>query len=71
MLLRGAGFQEGSDMSKRLTMMFGYLMLVSTAALAQAASTTTADVPWALIIVGIIVVGGIVWWLNRSRRPRV
>jgi hypothetical protein len=24
-----------------------------------------------LIIVGIIVVGGIVWWLNRSRRPRV
>ena len=57
-------------MSKRLTMM-SVPQLVSTAALAQAASTTTADVPWALIIVGIIVVGGIVWWLNRSRRPRV
>jgi hypothetical protein len=71
MLLMGAGFQEGSDVSKRLTTMLGYLLLVSTAALAQAAPTTTADVPWALIITGIIVVGGIVWWLYRSRGSRV
>ena len=68
----GAGFQEGSDMLKCVTIIVGYLMLVSTTALAQATPTTTADIPWVWIIAGIIIVGGIVWWyMNRSRGPRV
>ena len=67
-----AGFQEGSDMLKCVAIIVGYLMLVSTAALAQAMPTTTADVPWLWIIAGIIIVGGIIWWyLKRSRGPRV
>ncbi len=59
-------------MLKCVTTMVGYLMLVSTTALAQAAPTTTANVPWVWIIAGIIIVGGIIWWyMNRSRGPRI
>ena len=59
-------------MLKWVTMIVGYLMLVSTAALAQTAPTTAADVRWLWIIAGIIIVGGIIWWyLKRSRGPRV
>ena len=62
MLLITAGFQEGSDMLKCVTIIVGYLMLV----------TTTADLPWMWIIAGIIIVGGIIWWYrNASRGPRV
>jgi hypothetical protein len=72
MLQVSAGFQEGSDMLKCVTIIIGYLMLVSTTALAQATPTTTADVPWLWIIAGIIIVGGIIWWYRkRSRGPRV
>src|SRR5829696_9116422 len=71
MLQLGASFQEGSEMLKYVTTMIGYLMLVSTTALAQATPTTTADLPWVWIIVGIIIVGGVIWWyMNRSRGPR-
>jgi hypothetical protein len=59
-------------MLKCVTTMVGYLVLLSTIALAQATPTTTADVPWVWIIVGIIIVGGIIWWyMNRSRGPRI
>ena len=59
-------------MLKYGTTMIGYLMLVSTTALAQATPTTTADLPWVWIIVGIIIVGGVIWWyMNRSRGPRI
>ena len=59
-------------MLKCVTTMVGYLMLLSTTALAQATPTTTADVPWVWIIVGIIIVGAIIWWyINRSRGPRI
>ena len=59
-------------MLKCVTTLVGYLMLLSTTALAQAAPTATADVPWVWIIVGIIIVGGIIWWyMNRSRGPRI
>ena len=72
MLQLGASFQEGSEMLKYVTTMIGYLMLVSTTALAQATPTTTADLPWVWIIVGIIIVGGVIWWyMNRSRGPRI
>ena len=72
MLLITAGFQEGSDMLKCVTIIVGYLMLVTTTALAQATPTTTPDLPWVWIIAGIIIVGGIIWWYrNRSRGPRV
>ena len=37
MLLITAGFQEGSDMLKCVTIIVGYLMLVTTTALAQEA----------------------------------
>jgi hypothetical protein len=72
MLQISASFQEGSDMLKCVATMVGYLMLVSTTALAQATPTTTADVPWVWIIAGIIIVGGTIWWyMNRSRGPRI
>jgi len=59
-------------MLKYVTTMIGYLMLVSTTAPAQATPTTTADLPWVWIIVGIIIVGGVIWWyMNRSRGPRI
>ena len=44
-------------MLKYVTPMIGYLMLVSTTALAQATPTTTEDLPWVWIIVEIIIVG--------------
>ena len=56
-------------MLKYVTTMIGYLMLVSTTALAQATPTTTADLPWVWIIVEIIVVGGVIWWYMNSE-PR-
>ena len=59
-------------MLKYVTTMIGYLMLVSTTALAQATPTTTADLPWVWIIVEVIIVGGVIWWyMNRSRGPRI
>jgi hypothetical protein len=71
MLQISAGFQEGSDMLKCVTIIVGYLMLV-TAALAQATPTTITDVLWVWIIAGIIIVGGIIWWyMKRGRGPRV
>ena len=58
-------------MLKCVTIIVGYLMLV-TAALAQATPTTITDVLWVWIIAGIIIVGGIIWWyMKRGRGPRV
>ena len=59
-------------MLKCVTTMVGYLMVVSTTALAQATPTKTADFPWVWIIAGIIIVGGIIWWyMNRMRGPKL
>ena len=59
-------------MLKCVAIIVGYLMLVTTSALAQATPTTTPDLPWVWIIVGIIIVGGVIWWyMNRSRGPRI
>ena len=59
-------------MLKCVAIIVGYLMLVSTTALAQATPTTTADFPWVWIIAGIIIVGGIIWWyMKRGGGPRV
>ena len=56
-------------MLKCVAIIVGYLMLVTTSALAQATPTTTPDLPWVWIIVGIIIVGGIIWWYRKSE-PR-
>jgi hypothetical protein len=53
---------------------FVYLALAVSPALAQAttAPSGTRDVPWVWIIVAIIVIGGGIWWYtNRSRGPRL
>ena len=52
-----------------------YLAIAVSPALAQATTAPTGGVggvPWLWIIVAVIVIGGGIWWyMNRSRGPRV
>jgi hypothetical protein len=57
-----------------LASLIGYVLLAATPALAQAttAPTTGGDIPWIWIILAIIVIGGGIWWyMNQKRGPRV
>ena len=62
-------------MLQALACLIGYLLLAATPALAQATTaptTTGGDIPWVCIILAIIVIGGGIWWyMNRMRGPRV
>ena len=58
-----------------LASLIGYVLLATTPALAQATRSPTAtsgDIPWLWIILAIVVIGGGIWWyMNRMRGPRV
>jgi hypothetical protein len=55
-----------------LASLIGYVLLATTPALAQATTTSATNIPWMWIIVAIIVIGGGIWWyMNRMRGPRV
>ena len=58
-----------------LASLIGYVPLTATPALAQATTappTTGGDIPWVWIILAIIVIGGGIWWyMNRMRGPRL
>ena len=52
--------------------LISYFLTPSTPALAQGTlDTGVGAIPWIWIIVGIIVVGGIWWYMARMRGPRV
>ena len=48
-----------------------YLLLAIAPAVAQTSDATAGGIPWTLLIVGIIIVGGIWWYVTRMRGPRV
>jgi hypothetical protein len=57
-----------------LTSLISYVMLAITPALAQATTPPApgGDIPWLWIILAIIVIGGGIWWyMNQKRGPRV
>ena len=62
-------------MRQALTNLVGCSVLAITPALAQATTppaTTGGDIPWVWIILAIIVIGGGIWWyMNRMRGPRI
>jgi hypothetical protein len=62
------GQPRGFEMPQTLATLISYILIGITPALAQATpDATVGGVPWIWIIVGIIVVGGI-WWYMRRRR---
>jgi hypothetical protein len=55
-------------MPQTLATLISYILIGITPALAQAtAPDTVGGLPWIWIIVGIIVVGGIWWYMRRGR----
>jgi hypothetical protein len=55
-------------MPQALATLISYIPIGITPALAQATtSDTLGGIPWIWIIVGIIVVGGIWWYMRRGR----
>jgi hypothetical protein len=58
-----------------LASLIGYAIFAAPPALAQAttpSATTGGDIPWLWIILAVIVIGGGIWWyMNRARGPRV
>jgi hypothetical protein len=56
-----------------LTSLISYALHAITPALAQATTPATdGDIPWVWIILAVIVIGGGIWWyMNRSRGPRL
>ena len=59
------GNRRGFEMPATL---ISYILIGITPALAQATtSDTLGGIPWIWIIVGIIVVGGIWWYMRRGR----
>ena len=59
-------------MPQTVVTLISYFLTATTPALAQATpDTAVGGIPWIWIIVGIIVVGGIWWYMARMRGPRV
>ena len=54
-------------MPQALATLVSYILIGITPALAQATTDTLGGIPWIWIIVGIIVVGGIWWYVRRGR----
>ena len=64
-------YWKGTPM-QALASLIGYVLLAATPALAQATTTSATNIPWMWIIVAIVVIGGGIWWyMNRMRGPRV
>jgi hypothetical protein len=61
-----------AEMRQTLASLIGYLLAISPT-LAQAAPAATGrDIPWIWIILAVVVIGGGIWWyMNRMRGPRV
>lgn len=59
-------------MRQTLASLIGYFLAI-TPTLAQATPTATGgDIPWIWIILAVVVIGGGIWWyMNRMRGPRV
>jgi hypothetical protein len=66
---------EGTPM-QALASLIGYVLLAATPGLGQATTAPTTktggDIPWIWIILALIVIGGGIWWyMNQKRGPRV
>jgi hypothetical protein len=71
---RRSGPQEGDATMQPFASLIGYFILAGTPAFAQATTPPAAggDIPWIWIILAVVVVGGGIWWyMNRMRGPRV
>jgi len=61
-----------AQMRQTLLSLIGYFLAISPT-LAQATPVATgADIPWIWIILAVVVIGGGIWWyMNRMRGPKL
>jgi len=61
-----------AQMRQTLSSLIGYFLTISPT-LAQATPVATgADIPWIWIILAVVVIGGGIWWyMNRMRGPKL
>ena len=59
-------------MRQTLSSLIGYFLTISPALAQATPAATGADIPWIWIILAVVVIGGGIWWyMNRMRGPKV
>jgi hypothetical protein len=59
-------------MRQTLSSLIGYVLAISPALAQGTPAATGADIPWIWIILAVVVIGGgILWYMNRMRGPRL